>query len=40
MIMPFWFVAGLIILSTLGIIGNIIFLVVTILKEKSQNKIW
>ncbi|GEM_PF-5833052 len=40
MIMPMWFVAGLIIAASIGMLGNIIFLVVTLIKEKAQGKIW
>ncbi len=41
MIMPQWFVTGLILLATLGILGNLVFLISTIVKEiKGKSTGW
>ncbi len=40
MIMPQWFVTALIVLSSVAMAGNIVFLITTIIKEKKDGNVW
>jgi hypothetical protein len=40
MIMPQWFITLLIIVPTIGMLFNIIFLLATFLNERKNNSVW